>query len=247
MEDKYRSMLHINQQLDAQVLKLQAQNDCLQQKLVSSQIRASRRRDDRGESPQADTATSQKSSPSCSRSESKKESPERKEVTGDESSDASLRKEMTGEESLDVLPDRHDLRRVSQMSKDSGHGSIVTSGHFSKSGSVVESCTSASKRDSPVPLSSNSPPPSSASKAPQVAPELKAQLAKESEEVATDKRKDGSLEQQGDAVSQSSDGPHGLADSRAMMYTDSEDNGSQSSNSNFTSDSGIYSKVEHAN
>lgn len=239
MEDKYRSMLHINQQLDAQVLKLQAQNDCLQQKLVSSQIRASRRRDDRGESPQADTATSQKSSPSRSESESK-EPPERKEVTGDKSSDASLRKEMTGEESLDVLPDRHDLRRVSQMSKDSGHGSMVTSGHFSKS-------TSASKRDSPVPLSSNSPPPSSASKAPQVEPELKAELAKESEEVASVKKKDGSLELQGDAVSQSSDGPHGLADSRAMMYTDSEDNGSQSSNSNFTSDSGIYSKVEHAN
>ena len=245
MEDKYRSLLHINQQLDAQLLKLQAQNDCLQQKLVSSQIRASRHRVNRGESPQAGAATSPKSSPSRSESESKQEPLETKEMIGEESSDVSPRNERIGEESLDVLAERHDSRRVSQMSKDSGRGSMLMSSQFSKSGSIAESLTSTVKRDSPAPISGSSPP--SALKPLQASPESKPTLPKETEEVTPDKKKASSPEQEADAVSQSSDGPHGLADSRAMMYTDSEDNGSQSSNSNFTSDSGIFSKVEHAN
>lgn len=39
----------------------------------------------------------------------------------------------------------------------------------------------------------------------------------------------------------------GLGASRAMMYTDSEDNGSLSSHSNRTTDSGVFSKQEQGN
>nr|KAG5693169.1 hypothetical protein BaRGS_035367 [Batillaria attramentaria] len=53
VEEKYKSMLRISQQLETQILKLTAENDCLSQKLKSLQMRASRRGSDRGDSPQA--------------------------------------------------------------------------------------------------------------------------------------------------------------------------------------------------
>lgn len=42
VEEKYRSMLHISQQLETQMLKLTAENDCLHQKMKSVQTRVSR-------------------------------------------------------------------------------------------------------------------------------------------------------------------------------------------------------------
>jgi hypothetical protein len=53
---------------------------------------------------------------------------------------------------------------------------------------------------------------------------------------------DGVVKEVGDTVLEMSDGGQGLEESRAMLYTDSEE-GSMSSFSNITMDSGIDSKA----
>ncbi|KAK7095290.1 hypothetical protein V1264_006720 [Littorina saxatilis] len=243
VDEKYRSMLHINQQVDAQVLKLQAENDCLQQKLVSSQLRASRNRDkDRGQSPGAGGGgpSSQTSSPAREESQS----PKAETSSGKEEAKGTGEREGGG-----ALPERYEEpRRMSRQSKDSGRGSMLTSGQFIKSASIEESTSSkTASRNSPAPACpSDSKLCAESSKAKANSPTL----PKKGGEVRGKKKKEkkaGVREQQTDTTSQSSDGPQGLAASRAMMYTDSEDNASHSSNSNLTTDSGVYSKVEHAN
>ncbi|XP_076436309.1 hamartin-like [Babylonia areolata] len=246
VEDKYNSMIHINQELISEILRLRADYNCLQQKLASTHLRASRRRDDRGGSPQAGAGGGgggavppPHSSPSPSTSTTTSPSPKPSEERKDNNKSGGRGGgEEEEEEVRDPSSRSPNPRRVSQLSKDSGRGSMLTSGHFPPVPSDLASTTYPSSSSSASSANKPSQPPPPSSKpgwASPPAPKDPSQEKRRAREA-----------QGGDAGSELSDGgAQGLAESRGMLYTDSEDNCSQSSNSIFTADSGVYSKVDH--
>lgn len=277
VEDKYQAMVRLNQQMESQILSLQADNDCMHQKIASLQLQLSRYQGDpsRTESPHSSRSShsmSSKEGSAADNTEKGNEGEEQKE--GDNKKGGSKerrkgkrpdqkahadttkheilrdgKKELPVDSNTEVLSDGCcDPRKVSQ-SKDSGRGSLTASEHalkcvqFSESGgsgkskpaseastlNKLKSFSRASKKN----VSKSSKVVHSQNVTTSVAPGSAHVLGK-TEAVKRD--------ESGDVVSEASDAVQGLEESRTMLYTDSED-GSQSSNSIFTADSGIDSKA----
>ncbi|KAK7478437.1 hypothetical protein BaRGS_00030283 [Batillaria attramentaria] len=203
VEEKYKSMLRISQQLETQILKLTAENDCLSQKLKSLQMRASRRGSDRGDSPQAGgkTPPGSDSNPRSHRGD-----------TGTSDDGAKLRHAST---------DSHTDER-----RDSGRGSMSHLHHSTAS-----------------PVTKLPFPGGSVSRSSPVSSRDAASSAAQRRSLDSPHRKDSitASDQHADSLSVASEGGV-VTSSHAMLYTDSEDNQSHSSHSNFTTDSGVFSK-----